>query len=81
MTQRAGRWAAAVAACALGGGIAAAALAQAPHPDAPGIRTAPVTETSTLPYQAPPPPIMLPPGNIQVPCMGWAPDGCGNDQQ
>jgi hypothetical protein len=78
--QSARKWAAAVASvCALGG--AALVLAQAPHSDGPVIRTAPITETSTVPYQAPPPPIMLPAPNLQVPCMGWAPDGCDNAQQ
>lgn len=76
VSRRGRSWLAAVAAaCALGG--AALVLAQQPLAAGPQIPTAPVTETSTLPYQAPPPPIMLP-GN-QVPCMGWAPGGCESD--
>jgi len=56
-------------------------LARVPQSDSPDIRTAPITETSTLPYQASPPPIMLPPPNPQVPCMAWVPTGCDNAQQ
>ena len=43
---------------------------------------APLTETSTAPFQPPPPPIMMPDPMGQVPCMGWAatePD-CGAQQ-
>lgn len=79
MVRHARAWAAAAAsACALGAVVTV--LAQAPDSAGPDLRTAPITETSTPPYQAPPPPIMLP-GNIPVPCMGFAPGGCDNTQQ
>lgn len=41
---------------------------------------APVTETSTLSFQPPPPPIMLPGPGGQVPCMGWTSDGCDQNR-
>ena len=35
-----------------------------------------VTETSMVPLQPPPPPVMLPAPNPQVPCMGITAGGC-----
>ena len=45
------------------------------------IPAGPLTETSTVPFQPPPPPIMMPDMG-QVPCMGWsmADQGCAAKQ-
>jgi hypothetical protein len=47
-----------------------------PEPSYSRAPAAPVTETSTLSFQPPPPPIMMPGPGGQVPCMGWSADGC-----
>ncbi|MEI7543855.1 MAG: hypothetical protein WCJ53_03445 [Mycobacteriaceae bacterium] len=50
--------------------------------DPGNIPAAPLTETSTVPFQPPPPPIMMPDPMGQVPCMGWTStdQGCGTKQ-
>lgn len=53
------------------------AAGYSPESGSRGVPAAPViTETSTAPLQPPPPPIMLPEPNPQVPCMGMTGDGC-----
>jgi hypothetical protein len=47
---------------------------------APAAPAAPVTETSTLSFQPPPPPIMMPGPGGQVPCMGWTAEGCDQNR-
>ena len=52
------------------------AVGYSPESDYSRAPAAPVTETSTLPFQPPPPPIMMPGPGGQVPCMGWTNGGC-----
>jgi hypothetical protein len=57
------------------------AAGYAPESGPGTVPAAPWTETSTAPYQPPPPPIMMPDMG-QVPCMGWTSNGqaCGPQQ-
>lgn len=52
------------------------AVGYTPDSGSRGAPAAPATETSTTVFQPPPPPIMLPQPMPQVPCMGWAGEGC-----
>jgi hypothetical protein len=58
------------------------ATSRGPQSSAPEVPSAPIIETSTTPFQAPPPPIMMPDLG-QVPCMGWtfAQQACSATQQ
>ena len=52
------------------------AVGFSPEPASYRAPAAPVTETSTIPLQPPPPPIMLPGQSGQIPCMGLTADSC-----
>ena len=57
------------------------AVGYTPESSRGNVPAAPLTETSTVPFQPPPPPIMMPDMG-QVPCMGWTStdQGCGAKQ-